>query len=375
MIRPAALTASLLVLAACFPAAAIAQRFSDPTTPDAPAPAAKPDAPAKPAGDDGANHRVGGGMGFELPLSLYDEKADAARDISRARERAKKDNRRVLVMWGENKCEFCAYLNQLMHTDPRIKQLIETEYDWIKVDIGKFDKNIDLANNQQVPIDKPGFGAPALCVIEPGGGQSIGVVGGNEMVAKPMMPPNNVFDSDFVYNFLDKNKPQPKVANGLLLEARQKAKRDGRRVLTYFNIYGSDACKAFDKLANTPEAAALLEKAFVLRKIDVERNIQGWEMLRKLKGSATASPPWMTVLDGEGVAVSEAGKGLELETDKAGEAADWLIQASGGKLTGGDREAIASAITEAAKPPPVKVEARLKSEVEAAEAGAAEAKK
>lgn len=338
---------------------AAAQRFSDP----AGAPEAeKPAEGDKPKTDDGSNHRVGGTFGFELPLSLYDEKADAAREISKARDRAKKDNRRVLVMWGENRCEFCAYLNQLMTTDPRIKQLIETEYEWIKVDIGKFDRNIELANSHQVPINQPGFGAPALCVIEPNGGQTIGVAGGNEMVAKPMMPPNNVFDSNFVFNFLDKNKPQPKVANMLLLESQQKARREGKRVLAYFNIYGSDACRAFDRAVNMPECAAILEKAFVVRKIDVERHIAGWDMLRRLTGRPVASPPWMTVLDAEGAAVAEAGKGHELEIEKAGDAADWLIAASNGKLTAGDRESIVAAIVEGAKPPPVKIEARPKSQ-------------
>lgn len=355
-----------------FAGTAAAQRFSDP----AGAPAeTKPTEGDKAKADESANQRVGSTFGFELPLNLYDEKADAARDISRARERARKDNRRVLVMWGENRCEFCAYLNQLLNTDPRIRQLVETEYEWVKVDIGKFDKNIDLANSHQVPIDKPGFGAPALCVIEPGGGQSIGVAGGNEMVAKPMMPPNNVFDSTFVFNFLDKNKPQPKVANVLLQEAQQKAKRDGKRVLAYFNIYGSDACRTFDRAANMPECAALLEKAYVLRKIDVERNIAGWDMLKRLTGRPVASPPWMTVLNSDGAAAPEAGKGHELEVEKIGDAADWLIAASDGKLTAADREALVTALTEASKPPPAKIEARPKGSTEPAADAGAEAKK
>lgn len=367
MNRPAFVIALLAATVVSTPAA-LAQRFSDPATPEAPA--AKPD--AKPA-DEGENRRVGDGMGFKLPLSLYDEKADGAKDIGRARERARKDNRRVLVMWGENRCEFCAYLNQLLTTDPRIRQLVETEYEWVKVDIGKFDKNIDLANSFQTPIDKQGFGAPALTVIEPASNQTIGVAGGNEMVHKPMQPPNLVFDPDFVYNLLDKNKPQPKVANMLMLEAQQKSKRDSKRVLAYFNVYGSDACKIFDKAVNTPEAAAALEKAYVIRKIDVERNIAGYDMLRRLKGNPLATPPWMTVLDSEGKPVAEAGNGVEFEPDKAANAVGWLTAAAGGKLDGADAAAVSKAIDDAARPPAPKTEAKASEGT--TDPAAAEAKK
>jgi protein disulfide-isomerase len=325
---------------------------------------------------------VGGGFkGFELPLKLYDEKADAARDISRARERAKPDNRRVLVMWGENRCEFCAYLNELLTTDPMLRQLIETEYELVKVDIGKFDKNLDLAHRYSTPIDDPGdkasgrpsFGAPALTVIEPSGDQALGAVGGNAMVNQPMMPPDRVFNRDFVFNFLDKNKPQAKVATMLMLEAQQKARREQKRVLTYFHVYGSDACKQFNAAATTPETLSILDKAFVLRKIDVERTIAGYDQLRRLKGSATATPPWMTVLDVDGKPAAEAGKGIEFDPEQAGAAADWLIGASGGKLTAADRDALVRALTPAPEP-------EAKPEADAgvspgAAAGEAEAKK
>lgn len=359
LIAPA-LAALMLLTAPCH-----AQRFSNPSEP------AKPEAdkPAAPGGDD-VRHVEGGGGRFTLPLKLYDEHANGSQDIARARERAKKDNRRVLVMWGENRCEFCAYLNELLTTDPMIKQLLDTEYVWVKVDIGKFDKNIDLAKSFQTPIDEHGFGAPALTVIEPNGSTPIGVAGGNAMVAKPMMPPNKVFDRDFVLNFLDSNKPQPKVATMLMLAARQKAQREGKRVLAYFNIYGSGACKAFDSAVNTPETESLLEKAFVIRKIDVERNIAGYDMLHQLRGSKTATPPWMTVLDAEGRPVAEAGKGVEFDPAQAAQAADWLIAASDHKLSASDRDALVKALSPAPAAPAAGEEAAA-----SGQGGGAEAKK
>jgi hypothetical protein len=287
--------------------------------------------------------------GITLPSGLYDEKADAVVDINRARERAKRDNRNVVIMWGENNCEFCVHLHRLYSEDPRIKQLMETEYELVRVDIGKFEKNIDLAKNQY-QTDLLQIGAPDLTVVNPTTNQAMGVMSGKDALAKPMTL-QRVFDADFVFNFLDKNKPTPKPALPMLMEAQQKAKRDDRRVLAYFNIYGSDACKAWDRVADSREVRGILEKAYVLRKLDVDRNPGGYDLLRRIKGSTTANPPWMTVLDVDGKSVAEAGAGHEF--DAAGSlpsVVEWLVAASSGKLTADDKDPLTKAIENAIKP-------------------------
>jgi|GEM_PF-1538537 len=314
-------------------------------------------APAAPTEDV---HRVGGGESrFTLPLKLYDEKADAAVTIKRARDEAKKDNRRVLIMWGENKCEFCAYLNELLTTDPQIRQFIETEYVWVKVDIGKFDKNIDLARRYNTPIDDPGdqaagrpsYGAPALTVVDPASDQAIVSAGGNAMVSKPMVPPNNVFNANYILSMLSGGRATPLVANMLMVEAQQKAKTQGKKTLVYFHIWASDSCKAWDRFINDPEGAAALGKAFIPRKIDVERHVAGDGLLKRLKGTAAASPPWATVLDAESKPAADAGKGLSFDPMSLDEAAKWLGDTGGALLTADDRAAIGRALERAAVVP------------------------
>lgn len=334
----------LAVAVGAWSSSAAAQRFSNPETPPA------SPAPAEPAKqDDPSNHRVAGGGKFTLPLDLYDEQADAAKDIAAAAERARLDNRRVLAMWGENRCEFCAYLNELITTDPQLRRLIESEYVLVKVDIGKFDKNIDLATQYNTPITqtKPtSFGAPAFTVIDPVRNQAVEAIGGNAMVAKNMSL-TRVFDEGVIFDFLDRNKAQAKVASVLLLEARQKARREGKRVLAYFHVYGSEGGAAFDRAVTGPGLAPIIDKAYVARKIDVERTIGGHDLLRKLKGSPTATPPWAIVLDGSGNAVEEAGRGLEFDPAEAAAAAEWLVAASGGKLSAADAQALTAGLSPA----------------------------
>lgn len=317
--------------------AAKAQQFSAPGAAAAPAEPAAKDQPVMTA------------AGITLPSGLYDENADAVRDISRARERARRDNRHVLIMWGENNCEFCVHLHRLYSDDPRIKQLVQTEYELVKVDIGKFTKNLDLARNVYA-TDLVSIGAPNLTVVNAATNQALAVMAGKDALAKPMTL-QRVFDADYVLNFLDSNKPAPRPAAPLLAEARQKARRDGLRVLAYFHIYGSDASAAWDRLARNPQAATLLEKAFVIRKIDVDRNPGGLEMLRRLKGSATATPPWMTILDVEGQPVAEAGPGHEFDPAAAPETViDWLSSGAADKLSAADRASLTGLLEESLRP-------------------------
>ncbi|MCC6320905.1 MAG: thioredoxin family protein [Phycisphaerales bacterium] len=336
---------------------AMGQRFSTPEKPPE-QPEKKPDAEApKQPGD--VKQVEGGGGRFTLPLTLYDEKADAAKVIKQAREEAMKDNRRVLIMWGENKCEFCAYLNELLNTDPVLKQLIETEYVWIKVDIGKFDKNIDLAYRYKTPITDPGdpangkpaFGAPALTIVDARADEAIAAQGGNAMVNKPMMPPDRVFNRDFILNHLSAGRATPQVANMLVAEAQARAKGSGKKVLIYFHLWASDSCKVWDKFVKDPEAESILNKAFVLRKIDVDRHIAGQSALKRIKASDTASPPWATVLDAEGKPTAEAGKGLEFDSADTAAAIKWLGDVAGSVLTRADREALTKLLDKAAAPP------------------------
>lgn len=332
----AAVFAGLLAVAS----PATAQKFS--SSPSATPPAADP-AATQPQAEPEEK------MGVKLPSGLYDETLDGAKQIKEARERAKLDNRRVLVMWGENKCEFCVHLHRLLHSDPQIKQLVETEFDWIKVDIGKFDKHIDLAQNYNVPLMETGFGAPAFCVIDPVSNQSVGVIGGNAMVAKPMTM-THIFDEKTVLNFLSGARPRPQVASQLMIESQTRAKRESKPVLVYFSIYGSDASALWDKVMGDSVARPIVEKAFLTRKIDVDRHIQGWDTLKRLKESQAASPPWMTTIDGEGKVTPEAGKGVAFDPMEAGKTSEWLVAASKGKLSAEDAAALNAAIARLSKP-------------------------
>jgi len=93
----------------------------------------------------------------------YDEAADAKADVKQALSAAKSANMPVLVIFGANWCKDCRALDQALSTG-RNAELVKREFKVVKVDVGNFDKNLDLAEAYGNPIKK---GIPAAVVLSP----------------------------------------------------------------------------------------------------------------------------------------------------------------------------------------------------------------
>ena len=99
---------------------------------------------------------------YAAPLP-YDETADAKADVKQALNAAKKSQMPVLVIFGANWCKDCRALDQALSTG-RNSELVKREFKVVKVDVGNFDKNLDLAEAYGNPIKK---GIPAAVVLSP----------------------------------------------------------------------------------------------------------------------------------------------------------------------------------------------------------------
>src|SRR6266487_5799228 len=93
----------------------------------------------------------------------YDETADAKAEVKHALNAAKKSQMPVLVIFGANWCKDCRALDQALSTG-RNAQLVKREFRVVKVDVGNFDKNLDIAEAYGNPIKK---GIPAAVVLSP----------------------------------------------------------------------------------------------------------------------------------------------------------------------------------------------------------------
>ena len=95
----------------------------------------------------------------------YDEKADAHQQITAAIAEASKAHRNVILVFGANWCPDCRALDAQMHKED-LAALIAPSFEVVKVDIGRHDKNQDIAEKYHVPLK---HGIPALAVLDPDG--------------------------------------------------------------------------------------------------------------------------------------------------------------------------------------------------------------
>ena len=103
---------------------------------------------------------VGAAQAQPLP---YDETADAKADLKRTLGEAKASQMPVLVIFGANWCPDCRALDKALQTGKNA-ELVKREFKVVKIDVGRFDKNLDVAEAYGNPIKK---GIPAAVVLSP----------------------------------------------------------------------------------------------------------------------------------------------------------------------------------------------------------------
>ena len=93
----------------------------------------------------------------------YDESADARADVRTALAAARASDVPVLVIFGANWCKDCRALDLALNSRKNAA-LIEREFKLVKVDVGRFDRNLDLSGAFGDPIKK---GIPAAVILSP----------------------------------------------------------------------------------------------------------------------------------------------------------------------------------------------------------------
>jgi thioredoxin 1 len=127
---------------------------------------------------------------------LYPASADAKAEIAEAVQKATGARERVLIVFGGNWCYDCHVLEEAFHS-PEILPTIEKSFVVVHVDIGQMDKNLDVAKQYDVPLDR---GVPAIAVLESDGKLLFSQKRGEFEAARSMAPED-------ILDFLNKWKP------------------------------------------------------------------------------------------------------------------------------------------------------------------------
>jgi len=96
---------------------------------------------------------------------IYPAGVDARKEIAEAIAAAGKSRKRVLLIFGGNWCYDCHVLDEAFHT-PEIAPTLNRNYVVAHIDIGEYDKNLDVAKKYEVPVER---GVPAAAVLESNG--------------------------------------------------------------------------------------------------------------------------------------------------------------------------------------------------------------
>jgi thioredoxin 1 len=96
---------------------------------------------------------------------LYPATANAHEDIRQAILKAATEHKHVLLVFGGNWCIDCHLLDLYFH-DPGNASLLSANYILVNVNIGEYDRNLDLARKYGIPLSK---GVPALVVLDSAG--------------------------------------------------------------------------------------------------------------------------------------------------------------------------------------------------------------
>jgi thioredoxin 1 len=130
---------------------------------------------------------------------LYPVPEEAPSEIAAALAAAAKDHKRVLLVFGGNWCYDCHVLDATFRSKA-IAPLVNENYHVVHVNVGDYDKNLDLAKKYEIPLEK---GVPSLAVLDPDGKLVVSQKKG-EFESTTRIGPEDVVQ------FLKQWKPQPK---------------------------------------------------------------------------------------------------------------------------------------------------------------------
>ena len=98
-----------------------------------------------------------------LPLP-YDEQANAWAVVAAAKARAKAHHRLLLIDLGGNWCLDCRLLAGTMEL-PELRKFLAAKYEIAIVDVGRFDKNLDIPAHYGIKDRLEGV--PAVLIVDP----------------------------------------------------------------------------------------------------------------------------------------------------------------------------------------------------------------
>jgi thioredoxin 1 len=134
-----------------------------------------------------------------MKKDIYPANVDAHTEIKEAKEKAAREHKRLLLVFGANWCFDCHVLDLAFH-GLELSPIVDANYEVVHVDLGPDgQKNADLVAQYEIPLNK---GVPAMAVVDSDGKLIFTQKNGEVEDARGMTPAA-------LADFLNKWKPNP----------------------------------------------------------------------------------------------------------------------------------------------------------------------
>ena len=107
-------------------------------------------------------------------------------------------------------------------------------------------------------------------------------------------------DPGRVKEFLNRNAVTPKDAEVVLRDGLSRASSEDKRVFLTFGAPWCGWCHKLSDWMSKPEIAAILDRDFVIVKVDIDRMTHGKDLMAQVRPKADGGIPWFAVLDAKG---------------------------------------------------------------------------
>lgn len=105
------------------------------------------------------------GTAHSATHDIYPDPSRAKTDLAAALRTAATSHKRILLDFGGNWCGDCQVLDIYFHNQAN-RQILETNFVLVDINVGHMDENLDLAARYQIPLK---LGVPALAVLSENG--------------------------------------------------------------------------------------------------------------------------------------------------------------------------------------------------------------
>ncbi len=102
-------------------------------------------------------------LGFAQKVEVYDTKADAMADISKAVEKASQTGKHVFLQIGGNWCPWCVKFHNFIKADEEISTFVKDNFEVVKVNYDQHNKQEELMRKLAFPQR---FGFPVFVILD-----------------------------------------------------------------------------------------------------------------------------------------------------------------------------------------------------------------